>query len=244
MKYITSITRSDGFGAQFQNIIYDILFASANSYEYLYTPIKTMEHNYNNDDNFLQIIEDIMNIKNNYKLHDCNKDECDHIIQREITYEFVERDIDKYTNSDAMKRLREVFWQNKNKIYFNNQKTNVAVHIRRPNPHDNRTDGADTPDEYYKIVMDLVKEHNKEKDLLFHIYSQGNPEDFKIFENENTVLHINENLKDTFTGLVASDILVTSRSSLSYVAALLNENQVYYLKFWHPPLLNWFKLTY
>jgi hypothetical protein len=245
MKYITSITRSDGFGAQFQNVLYDILYAQANGYEYLYTPIQNIEHNYNNDEGFIDYIESIMNIKNNYNNDTCCKNniDCEHVVDAGITYKFIESDIDKYVNYDSMNRIREVFWQNKDKNFFNNDKINVAVHIRRPNSHDNRTQGTDTPNHYYKIVMDIIRERYDKTKLLFHIYSQGGYENFKSFENNDTVFHLNENLRDTFTGMVASDILITSRSSFSYVAALLNENHVYYLSFWHPPLNDWFKFT-
>lgn len=245
MKYITSITRSDGFGAQFQNIVYDILYAQANGYEYLYTPIQNIEHNYNNDENFIHYIEDIMNIKNNYTNDRCreNNIDCVHVANSGITYKFIESDIDKYVNYNSMKRIREVFWQNKDKNFFNNDKINVAVHIRRPNTHDSRIDGTNTPDQYYKIVMDIIRERYDKTKLLFHIYSQGDYENFKTFENNDTIFHLNENLSETFTGMVASHILVTSRSSLSYVAALLNENHIYYLNFWHPPLNDWFKFT-
>ena len=243
MEYITSVTRSDGFGAQFQNIIYDILYAQANGYGYLYTPIENIEHNYNNDDNFINYIEDIMNIKNNYNNDKCSENNigCNHVVIN--TYQFIESNIDKYINDDSMKRIREVFWQNKDKNFFNNDKINVAVHIRRPNSHDNRLEGADTPDQYYKIVMNLIRERYDNTKLLFHIYSQGEYENFKSFESNDTVFHLNENLNETFVGMVTSDILVMSRSSLSYTAALLNENQVYYLNFWHPPLNKWLKFT-
>jgi len=53
------------------------------------------------------------------------------------------------------------------------------------------------------------------------------------------VFHLNENLFDTFTGLVAAEILVTSRSSFSYSAAILSDGEIYYQPFWHPPGEKW-----
>ena len=44
---------------------------------------------------------------------------------------------------------------------------------------------------------------------------------------------------DTFMGMVNSNILVTSASSFSYIAAFLNEGEIYYKKFWHPPMEKW-----
>ena len=58
-------------------------------------------------------------------------------------------------------------------------------------------------------------------------------------KKKNTFFHLNEDICETFTGLVASDILVTSASSLSYIAAFLTEGIVYYQPFWHPPASKW-----
>ena len=75
---------------------------------------------------------------------------------------------------------------------------------------------------------------------VFHIYSQGDEEDlWDAFKEDDIVLHINESVEDTFTSMVLADVLVTSRSSFSYTAALLSEGEVYYIPFWHPPLPHW-----
>ena len=44
---------------------------------------------------------------------------------------------------------------------------------------------------------------------------------------------------DTFIGLVAADILITSRSSFSYSAAIISDGEIYYQQFWHPPGDKW-----
>ena len=38
----------------------------------------------------------------------------------------------------------------------------------------------------------------------------------------NVILHFNENIVDTFTGMVFADILIMSRNSFSYTAALIS----------------------
>ena len=60
-----------------------------------------------------------------------------------------------------------------------------------------------------------------------------------MYISEDTTLHINEDITTTFTGMVASNILITSRSSLSYLAGLLTDGVVYYQPFWHPPKKDW-----
>ena len=74
MKYYTLNERSDGFGAQFQTIIFGITYCEKNNYKFLYNQIKKIEHNYDNDLDF--IIENQYNIidiyekyENNYNLY-------------------------------------------------------------------------------------------------------------------------------------------------------------------------------
>jgi len=138
-----------------------------------------------------------------------------------------------------LNEFKDIFYKYKELNYFKNNKINVAVHIRRPNKHDNRIQGTDTPDDYYLTIIKKIKEKYFDKKLIFHIYSQCDLENFKIYENTNTILHIDENLLDTFKGMIFSDILVTSASSLSYSAALLSNGEIYYKQFWHPPMNNW-----
>ena len=81
--------------------------------------------------------------------------------------------------------------------------------------------------------------NNVNKDLCFHIYSQGNIENFNCYKNDDVILHIDEDVTTTFIGLVGSDILVMSASSFSYIAAILTDAEVYYLPFWHKPKKEW-----
>ena len=66
MKYYTLNERSDGFGAQFQTIIFGITYCEKNNYKFLYNQIKKIEHNYDNDLDFIYKIDKLINLKNNY----------------------------------------------------------------------------------------------------------------------------------------------------------------------------------
>ena len=59
------------------------------------------------------------------------------------------------------------------------------------------------------------------------------------FESQDVILYLNTDIESSFQGMVSANILVTSRSSFSYMAALLNDGEVWYQPFWHPPLKNW-----
>jgi hypothetical protein len=238
--FYTVQERSDGFGAQFQTMICCILMAENSGHKYIHTPIKNMEHNYDNDPNFISNVENFMNLKNNY---DCinNETNLSEIKTLDIWYIInnFDANINHYLNSESLKNIKRCFWENKNRNFFNNDKMNVGVHIRRPNSHDNRIEGADTILEYYFDVINKIKQKYSDKELLFHIYSQNDISEYDNFDKTNVIFHLNDSLFDTFTGLVASDVLITSKSSLSYSAAILSDGEIYYQTFYHVPCNKW-----
>ena len=235
--FYTVIERSDGFGAQFQTMICCILIVENDGDKYVHMPIKMMEHNYDNDSNFISNAENCMNLINNY---DCINDNINvNILDIWSIINKFESNINYYLNSESLKNIKRCFWKNKNKNFFNNDKINIGVHIRRPNSNDNRIEGTDTPLQYYFDVINRIKQKYYDKDLLFHIYSQNDISDYDTFDKTNIMFHLNENLFDTFIGLVASDILITSASSLSYSAAILSDGEIYYKPFWHTPGNKW-----
>ena len=236
-KKFTFITGKDGLGAQYQRIIQTFIFCKFHKLNFVYRPIKEMAHNYNNNTNYIDNIENLMNIKNNIEI-DINND-AQEIDFGSIVMKWFENNIDLACDSHYFQLMKGYFWENKEINVFDNDKINIAVHVRRPNAHDSRLEGANTPDPYYLNIMKIIREKYKDKNLLFHIYSQGNPANFKKYESEDVQFHINEDICKTFIGLVAADILVTSASSFSYIAALLSEGEVYYKKFWHNPRKGW-----
>jgi len=238
--YNSSGTRNDGLGAQYHTLIYSILYTESIGNTYVYMPIKNMDHNYDNKDDYIDRVEDLMNIKNNYlNIGDKSLENIEVVnLNYHQTEAIVEKDIDKYLNSESMKKLKDIFWKNKDRNHFKNNKLNIAVHVRRPNSHDTRIMGTDIPNHYYLNLMNLIR--NKYGNLiLFHIYSQGDIAQFECYKNDDVVLHLDEDLCSTFIGMVAADVMVTSFSSYSYAAALLSDGEIYYIPFWHPPSKNW-----
>ena len=236
---VTNPHRTDGFGSQFQTIIYSVIYAELNNKQYCYTPFVEMEHNYDNDVDFIKKKEKLINFIDNFEI---NKDLSIQSIRRDLDFiAFFEDNLIACANSSSLKKIKKNFLLNKYKEdYFNSKNLNIAVHIRRPNPHDSRILGTNAPDSVYIKIIDLLRELYSSKSPLFHIYSQGNVEAFNnIFNADDIVFHINESIEQSFTALVLADVLVTSTSSFSYTAGILSEGVVYYFPFWHPPLPNW-----
>jgi hypothetical protein len=70
------------------------------------------------------------------------------------------------------------------------------------------------------------------------VYSQGKPEDFAGLPGGCT-LHLDTDVFETMAALMNADVLVTAKSSFSYVAALLSQGTIIFEPFWHKPMSSW-----
>ena len=236
--YCTSEPRDDGFGAQFQNILWDILYSENNELKYVFTPPKKIDHNYTNDSNYIQRIINYMNIEEKYGIQNVPTNTPLHINLRGQIYNEIQDNMDRYHSGPIFEDFQSNFYLNK-KSPYDPQHFHVAVHIRRSNKCDLGDWGTITPDTYYLKMINQVRDDFKEKPLKFHIYSQGYEANFSLFIAPDTVFHLNEDILDTFNGLVFADVLTTTTSSFSYVAALLSNGIIYHQPFWHKPLAKW-----
>lgn len=234
----THETRTDGFGAQYQGIITTILYCKVKNLNYTYTPFTYVEHNYENDLYYLKKLEELINLKDNM-ITEC------HPPPKKLPYGEVsfcmESNIDNYCNSDAMHIIKSIFWKNKERDHFKNNKINIAVQIRRENTNDygSAGDRASTPNDYYIRIIKKIREEYANKQIQFHIYSQGPAVNFQDLLEADTQFHLDEEITSTFIGMVAADILILSPSSFSYVAGLLSDGKVYYKNFWHNKKKEW-----
>ena len=94
---------------------------------------------------------------------------------------------------------------------------------------------------YNKIIRYLNNIYPK---LKITIVSEGDRDNFKEIVGKNLDFKLNETIDVAFHTLVSAKILVTSKSSFSYSAAILNSNNVYYINFWHKPLNHWKNISY
>ena len=233
--------RDDGFGAQFQSILWTMLTAEAQGIPFVYTPVETMAHNYENDPTFLDRMEEIMGFRAMFPVADTvNPSE---IVRPQWPdfYKPIERAMELYHTLPVFERYKTFFLQ-RNKSPYRSEYFHVAIHIRRPNSHDPADDQrGDTPNGYYLSCIAVLRKilESQPKALQFHIYSQGTEEMFAEFQSPDTLLHLNGPPDTGFLGLVYADALVTSKSSYSYVAALLTKGAVFYTQFWHPPRAHW-----
>ncbi len=234
-EYITNPHQVDGFGSQFQNIIAAAIYAELVQKPFVYNPFQAMEHNYDNDPTFLAKKEKFINFIGNFELNDGS-----YGANNAISYKPI---IDKYpelcAQSATLAKIKRLFRANKDADYFKNGRFNIAIHLRRPNQQDNRVEGTNTPDQLFLDTINALRTLYRDKNPLFHIYSQGDSTRFQAYQADDIMLHLDESVEDTFQGFVFADVLVIGASSFSYTAALLSEGPVYYIPFWHNPLPGW-----
>ncbi len=235
---ITNPSQSDGFGSQFQTIIASVIYAELHNKRYVYTPFGLMEHNYTNDPYFIAKKEELINFINNFETIDSNSH---YSVTASVNYKaFFDANVGICANSRALEKIKRIFRANKDKRnYFNDENLHIAIHVRRPNSHDNRIMGTNTSDTVFMNIINKLRMIYTAQNPLFHLYSQGKSENFSRFNAPDVILHLDESVEDTFCAMVFADILVTAASSFSYTAALLSEGIVYYLPFWHAPLPQW-----
>jgi hypothetical protein len=257
-QYYTTAPRTDGFGAQFQNIIADILYVYNNTNDtYVFPNIASFEHNYTKDPEFTERLVRYMNLRSHFPLpSNVSPREVKHLSLHTTTYPFVEANLSRLLKSQTMKDMKAMFYQGKT-TPFDPQYYNVAVQIRRFNTVDTRMAGADTPHSYYVGLMNHIRATHDagtgtgtatatdKRPLRFHIYSQTTSTDTEaVFQetycgNDDTELHLNGDVLPTFHGMVFADALICSGSSFSYCAAFLCNGVVYYKRFWHRPADFW-----
>jgi hypothetical protein len=243
--YITNDpNRSDGFGAQFQNIVWLIVFAGLNGYTFAYSDIKSIEHNYNNDPEYINSLIKFTTIKEQFSeitTIDTAINVDMHFLYRTIANEF-----DLYFTSESFIQFKNHFRKDK-RTPFLKDTLNIVIHYRKNNMHDNNSG------RHYMNNTDIIRiieyfnnMYQRSDAVYYHICSQGDSNEYlditEKFKDTRIIYHLNENLTDTFMYMIFADILVTANSSLSYVAALLSSAIVYYKIIPadnHPPLKSW-----
>jgi hypothetical protein len=279
-RYYSTIPFDDGFGAQFQRFIWTCIYAEeCEGSIFVYRTPDKIAHNYDNDSEFIPKLERLMNMKPHYmnysdvvaqnKEHERagRRDEIVDILTPDFydIFNYIERNIDTCMKSKSMKRIKDNYWQNKDRkherarvyrihlavptTHSGGYTHHLAVHIRRPNCDDTRPNGGEEYTNQYYIkslltIRETYLKDNADIRIQYHIYSQGHEDKFADFVNhdiigKDLILHVNDSNEDTFLGMTLADILITSASSYSYCAAFFCDGDIYYTKFWHKPCSWW-----
>ena len=216
-----TVARRDGFGAQYQAMMSGIAYAHFMNYQYVHTPFRFLDHNAN-----VRLMNRFIGIPVSREKADI-REEGSAVVNSSDTP-------DQYYTDEVMAKIRGWYYATEKPTVDPEQ---IAIHIRRGDAaRQNLTFRLTSNAFYRRLISELELEY---PGLRVRIHSEGEPADFSDLESENVDLALNEDLRVTFHSLVRAKVLVTAKSSLSYAAALLNENTVYYIPFWHKPLRGW-----
>lgn len=253
--YIACHGKTDGAGAQVQAVMSVMLFAHKFGFKYVHMPFETMELSPDGDAvGWARAWETIMNLgEGELRLSDLpdmplvQVKNCTRIRKRPRVVQVLRHCL-HYADQfpDEQETLIPLFRERYGKnlpARFAVPKSGplrIALHVKRgnvdPSERDRYTPNAaliDTIRNTRDVLQSLGIAHR------FEIYSMGGPSEFRELEHLSPEFHLNEDAIETFHGLVAADILLTAKSSFSYVAALLSGGVKLYEPFWHPPLNDW-----
>ncbi|NJN11917.1 MAG: hypothetical protein HC836_29305 [Richelia sp. RM2_1_2] len=263
--YITCAGKNDGAGAQALAILSTQLFAYNTGIKYVHTPFKNIQHNNENKSDWeksweeffglgkgeLKIDELDLSCINSIQISDVSQIPLNtsgnlYIVSQCHDYanlfpnrykNLKEKLIEKYLSCSKDKYLSNV---------YDSTNLNIVLHIRRGDitSKGNSSERYTSNDVINYILQNIISSiSNLNLKCSINIYSQGQPEEFKKiidkYQNYNINMHLNECVFQTFHGLVNADILLMSKSTFSYTAALLSRGIKIYEPFYHRPLDNW-----
>ena len=133
--------------------------------------------------------------------------------------------------------------------YYDPSRLNVAVHVRRGDVRaDNKHVNRYTPNAHVASVVEEARSAARSLGLTpsVHLYSEGDETEFGELRDMDITFHLGESPFLTFHNMVRADVLLMSKSTFSYVAALLSRGVVVYESFQgvptnHKPLRTWLR---
>lgn len=130
--------------------------------------------------------------------------------------------------------MREKFWGSEKRkddnVTYSNDKTNIAVHIRRGDVSQNSFADRYLDFDYYNNAINtaLIDLDLKPKDVCIYIFSEGKTEDFCYFQMfPNVKICTDWNSKKTFLHMVYADVIITGISGFSVNAAIIGNGKRY-----------------
>ena len=154
--------------------------------------------------------------------------------------------------NDLKRKFNNAVSRNSDKVIYDNNFFNIAVHVRRTVVIDSKIIVENeeqkakrwlSNDYYEKVLKQVLENLVVSKPLKIFIFSTGKAEEFNAFSKYGDI-RICSDLDEyaSFLHLVKADLLITSKSSFSYKAALMNDGiKVCPANFWHgyPETRDW-----
>lgn len=248
---ITCEGRSDGVGMQALARMSGINFANAFGATYVDTPFKRVDHAPGDMSAWVSQWESLFNFDREEQRVRPGKD-------RVVDYADYLSGRTRINPGDVL-RFQQFYWLHRrypdsfntvarsfqSKYGFarddRRDDVTVAVHIRRGDVGSNANSLRFTPNQKIVKTIATLREILQDLDVPFSIdlFSQGKASEFAEFAELGCRLHLDADAVWTMRNLIESDLLVMSKSSFSYVAALINRGVKLYEPTFNPPLSEW-----
>ena len=211
VKYFELQQRTEGFGAHYLAAMSIFAYCEKHKeYEFVFRGFKTIGHNLN-----ANALTKFCGIPvNNKKLQ----------IDKSDTHSS-EGMAREYYTPQVVDTLRKYYYTNPKP----NVNTDIAIHIRRgditcPELYNERWVEMD----YYIKIIEKLKSIYPNR--IISIFSQGNLEMFKELWGANIKFELDKDIEYTYHSMVKAKVLLIAHSTLSFSAAILNTNKIYFLK--------------
>ena len=126
----------DGLGENIKYIILSIVYAELNDCMFVYSPLIDLQHNYDNDPTYLQRMEKLINIIDNFPTIDHETKSNVTVLNTFDLLHFYQTNIDACSKSKSLQRIKGLFRGGKCDPFKESSRVNIAIHIRRMNLHD------------------------------------------------------------------------------------------------------------
>jgi hypothetical protein len=217
-------SNSEGVGSILQGILHLYAFCKINNLEFVCNKLKNISHFQYTDFDSNQYSEKLNNF---FNLHTENSEFDEFVDPSWLILNWGEQ-----FNQEKKKHIKDLFnkinYQGKN--LFDNNKKSLSVHIRNINEQDvcfdqRRELFSEKKKNYYINILENILK-NEEQEFDIHIFSQGNYEEFKLFEERfNAKINLNSDIIETLYHLITCNYLVTSNSSFSWISHLYGQNE-------------------
>jgi len=250
----TIVNKTDGFGSQLHACFSLIAYCVYSNSRYVHSPFTRMQHNNEKNPIFPQIMNDFINIESkydtiqqlsNYENSLVNGVQEGYFVHGSLHPEF-------FYNNKVLTILREIY-NSKPKADipdYDSSKKNIALHMRRGDVNATKYPSRWSSDQdYINLLRKTIENIGKDGDdnienYDIHILSEGEPSLFKTITDiyPDIKLHLSIDIQQTFHMMVITDVLIMSKSSFCYSAALINKNKIVannLVRWWHKPLKTW-----
>lgn len=234
----------DGAGAQVQRILSIFLLAYKYGFGYIHKSFFTIEHGF--DEHLLERFNRMIEL---FPLGNCPShfDDVKEIVffTRDVLVHFLQNPTDKnvliiVSNCPIIDHEPIILLHDPYPIKFSwideqmNEKIQIAFHIRRGDVSKTENQDRYVEISYYLECIEALKVIFVDKPYHIHLFSESNILTELGHIDSNIILHIDEDVVDSFKFLVNCDLLFAGFSSFSYSASMLRrKGVVLYKKFWH-----------